>query len=345
MSRPGGFATRSSEGAPHGVLSAFSATTPGGPATLREVRVRWGVVLALMVAGCGRFGFDPVPASDASAPGPADAAPTDGAADGAPSGPFGPATLIAELSDSSSNQDDPSLTGDLLEIYFKSDRDGDGDPDIWMAQRSDPTGPWGTPVEVAALSSPSYDGTPEVSLDGLTLYLASDRAGGAGGVDLWRSTRANRAASWSAPVPVAELSSNRNEYAATTDQSATHLVLNRDTPGGDFDLLGAARTSTTGPWGAPAVLVNLSSKVYEADAQLDATGLELYFAGELADADGRDIYRAERSSVDADFGPPERVVELSTASADEDPWVSPDRRTIIFSSDRSGNQQLYQASR
>lgn len=308
--------------------------------------MRWGVLLALTAAGCGRFGFEPLPASDAGGSGAVDASPRGGTPDAAgPLGPFGPAQLIGELSDPSSNQDDPSLTGDLLEIYFKSDRDGDGDPDIWMARRSDPAGPWDPPSEVAALSSTSYEGTPEVSLDGLTIYLASDRPGGQGGVDIWRSTRASRAGAWSAPAPVAELSSNKNEYAVVTDQSATHLVMNRDRPGGDFDLLGAARASPADAWGAPALLANLSSNVYEADAQLDPTGLEVYFAGELPDADGRDIYRAERAGVDADFARPERVVELSTAGADEDPWVSPDRRVIVFSSDRSGHQELYQATR
>jgi Tol biopolymer transport system component len=54
---------------------------------------------------------------------------------------------------------------------------------------------------------------------------------------------------------------------------------------------------------------------------------------------------ATRGAAGDDFAAPERVVELSTEAADEDPWVSPDRRLIVFSSDRSGDQELYMATR
>jgi len=110
-----------------------------------------------------------------------------------------------------------------------------------------------------------------------------------------------------------------------------------------FDLFESLRAGDS--WSAPAPLANLSSPVYEADSHLDPTGLEIYFAGELADAEGRDIYRARRADAGGDFAPPERVAELASPGADEDPWVSPDRRLIVFSSDRSGDQELYTATR
>jgi Tol biopolymer transport system component len=42
---------------------------------------------------------------------------------------------------------------------------------------------------------------------------------------------------------------------------------------------------------------------------------------------------------------PERLSELATEALDEDPWVSPDGRVIYFSSERSGNREIYAAER
>jgi hypothetical protein len=123
------------------------------------------------------------------------------------------------------------------------------------------------------------------------------------------------------------------------------VVITRAVPGHSLDLLGASRPSAAEPWGAPVALANLSSEVYEADGHLDASGLRLYFAGELDGGQGRDIYLAERESPDGDFAPAARLVELSSDSRDEDPWVSPDGHVIVFSSDRTGDQELYWAAR
>lgn len=296
-------------------------------------------VLLLAALGCGRFGYGAAE-RDADAAPDGDAAPLDAT----PLGPFGEATVIADLVDPAAADDDPSMTGDLLELYFKSDRDGMNDPDIWLARRSSPEGAWDEVAEVAELSSNSFDGTPEVSVDGLTITLSSDRpGGGGGGIDLWVSTRLSRADPWDPPVPMTGLNSADAEYAAVTNQSGDLVIFNRTVPSQSFDLLQSMLTGDT--WSPAVPLVNLSSAVYEADSHLDPTGRELYFAGELADAAGRDLYVARRDEVGLDFAPPERVVELSTPMADEDPWVSPDRRLIIFSSDRSGDQEIYSAVR
>lgn len=271
-------------------------------------------------------------------------APPDAAAD-ADLGPFPDALPIDELSAPDADDDDPSLTGDLLEIYFKSDRETPGDYDIWRARRDSVELPWGPAERVEELSSDAYDATPEVSIDGLVLYLSSSRDGGPGETDIWLSTRAGRADPWSEPVLVAELSSERDEWAAVTDESLTRIVITRSVPGRQLDLLGAARAAASDPWSVPAPLANLATDVYEADGHLDPSGLRLTFAGELAGGQGRDIYVADRHSPDGDFAPPVRMPELSSPGRDEDPWVSPDGRTIVLSSDRDGDQELYWSTR
>src|SRR4030042_7216044 len=51
----------------------------------------------------------------------------------------------------------------------------------------------------SVVNSSSNDSTPTISPDGLSLYFASDRAGGQGGNDIWVSKRADLSESWGPP--------------------------------------------------------------------------------------------------------------------------------------------------
>jgi Tol biopolymer transport system component len=112
--------------------------------------------------------------------------------------PFPAATVVPALL-SGANDDDPTLTADLLELYFNSDRGGVGD--IWMSSRSSTSADWGAPVVVTELQSDADDSAPEVSPDGLTLWWVSERGGA--DRDVWSSTRAARDQPWSTPSLVA----------------------------------------------------------------------------------------------------------------------------------------------
>jgi Tol biopolymer transport system component len=43
--------------------------------------------------------------------------------------------------------------------------------------------------------------------------------------------------------------------------------------------------------------------------------------------------------------PPAPLVELANAAADSDPWISPDGRTMYFTSSRDGTLRLWQTTR
>ncbi len=58
------------------------------------------------------------------------------------------------------------------------------DVDLYIS-RNTGTG-WGEPERLAFSDSASWDGSPAFSADGSTLYFSSNRAGGSGGLDLWR---------------------------------------------------------------------------------------------------------------------------------------------------------------
>ena len=56
----------------------------------------------------------------------------------------------------------------------------------------------------AELNTPSLDGCPIQSPDGLSLYMASNRPGGKGGLDDWMASRASVSAPWGAPQNLGE---------------------------------------------------------------------------------------------------------------------------------------------
>src|SRR5690606_17118449 len=117
-----------------------------------------------------------------------------------------------------------------------------------------------------------------------------------------------------------------------------------ETAGPDaYDLLTASRAAVDEPWGTPTLL-DLSTPDYEADAHLDAAGRVPDFVAEPGRRD-RQIALAPRADPTAPFGATILVTELNTAADDADPWVSPDGRLIVFSSEISGDQEIYQASR
>src|SRR5262249_19863347 len=126
---------------------------------------------------------------------------------------FDPPQLVAALSDPASIDEDPTFTGDLTELYFMSTRNGT--KDIWTARRASAADAWGPPAPVPELSSPGRDWAPCVSLDGLSIWLATDRATPEG--HIWYATRASRGDAWGAPAPVAELASSGVDFAPAVD--------------------------------------------------------------------------------------------------------------------------------
>lgn len=99
--------------------------------------------------------------------------------------------------------DELSLTGfrdtrtairrrDGLEMILSTERPGGlGSPprDLWYSTRNSTQDAWSIPVWLPNVNSTALDGAPALSWDGTELYFFSARAGGAGGTDIYRSTR------------------------------------------------------------------------------------------------------------------------------------------------------------
>ncbi|MDT8324137.1 MAG: OmpA family protein [Bacteroidota bacterium] len=134
----------------------------------------------------------------------------------------------------------PFITGDGEWIYFVmcGTEDGLGDCDIYAA-RMDFNGKW---QEIRNLgdkvNSKYWDSHPYLSPDGEYLYFSSDRPGGEGGCDIWRSKRM-RSGRWGTPQNLGpEVNSGGDEKAPTMAPNGEDLFFTSDGhPGlGGYDL-------------------------------------------------------------------------------------------------------------
>ena len=272
---------------------------------------------------------------------------------------FAPPQPVAELA-APFRTDNPTLTADLREIFFTTDR-ASGNGDVWFATRAETSLPFGTPQPVAAVNTAGFETSAAIASDGLTLWFGSDRAGGAGGVDIWVAQRPSRDGAWSTPVNVVALSSPADDIPRPPGQHGLVMPMAsaRPAPGnlnGEYQTYFAARASVGAPFAAPAAIPELDYATRSTvDAFLTDDGLTLFFssapatadAGTQPGADGgsasSDLYVAWRRSAGEPFSVTQPLDDLNTAASERDPWLSPDGRTLYFTSDRGGVLQIYTA--
>jgi Tol biopolymer transport system component len=317
-----------------------------GSATFRYV------ALWVVICGCGggeTLGTIPAPVADAA--GEAMGSAVADASSEQPTlpeaslgaGPFSAPTLVAELSSPGSLDEDPTFTEDLLELYFTSDRGGN--EDIWRSERLASTDPWGAPMRVAELSSAQPDETPSVSLDGLSIWIASARPGSKKGNNIWVSTRLSRASAWGPPTEVTELSSDANDLAPATSEDDLLMAFASDRPGSAAqDMYFSARPDKSSPWSPPVLIPRVNSNANDWDAFLGDHALQIFFNSDRGGMGG-DLYFASRTSSSATFGAVSPLSELNSPANDSDPMLSRDLRYIMFGSNRSGNPEIYEARR
>jgi peptidoglycan-associated lipoprotein len=94
----------------------------------------------------------------------------------------------------------PSLSSDFREIYFTRCEVGKREKKGCVIMHSELEGvSWAAPEKIEILADSLVAAHPSISADGLTLYFVSDKPGGTGGKDIYRSTRDSKGAEWSRP--------------------------------------------------------------------------------------------------------------------------------------------------
>lgn len=104
----------------------------------------------------------------------------------------GPIYPVPELN-TEANDQKPSIRFDGLELFLQSDRvraDSVGGSDLWVSARDTLSQPWSEPANLGPIvNSTDTDQQPYLAADRRTLFFASNRRGGFGGLDIYVTTR------------------------------------------------------------------------------------------------------------------------------------------------------------
>jgi hypothetical protein len=148
-----------------------------------------------------------------------------------------PAVHLGNLINSTANDVAPQPFEDdeagTTILYFTSNRPGGmGENDIYASELG-PDGTFGPATLVAELSSPQSDQGTAIRRDGLEMFIASDRPGTLGLLDLWVSTRLRTSDPWSPPVHLGPtLNGTGNDAGAELSFDGTTLYFHSaDRPG------------------------------------------------------------------------------------------------------------------
>lgn len=208
--------------------------------------------------------------------------------------PFGGEKVLAQSGPS--NDNDPSVSADHLSLWFASNRGGTSD--IFLATRpAASTGvPFGVATAIAAVNRPdSSEAHAYIRAASTELWFVSDRLGGPGGYDIFRSTGSG--AVFAAPTRVAELNSAANDFQPQPSEDGLTVLFASDRPGGlgATDLWMAKRPSVSVPFGAPAPITELNSANTESAGWLSADRCRIWFGSGRNTADaGQQLFFAER---------------------------------------------------
>jgi hypothetical protein len=209
----------------------------------------------------------------------------------------------------------------------------------------------------AALNTEFLDGCPVHSPDGLSLYLASNRPGGLGGLDIWVAHRSSTDAPFGAPENLgAPVNSASDDFCPTPVRGGGLFFVSRrvtEESCGMGDVYVTRRHPVRG-WLAPTQLAcgpdGPNSPLDEqGPSYVEVDGGAMLYVSQSAMGVPGDIY-VSRQLPNGSFGPATAVAELNSPGNDIQPNVRKDGLEIVFSSNHAypgaqGTQDVYVSTR
>lgn len=205
---------------------------------------------------------------------------------------------------------------------------------------------WAPAQPVAELNTTAFgDGCPIQSPDGLSFYLASNRTGTLGGLDIWVARRTSTDSPWGTPQNLgAPINSAVDDFCPTPIRGGGLFFASRLEPAScgtnDSDLY-FTRLNPKHGWSQPLHLAcasdggpnSILDEMGPSYVEVDGREL-LYFSS------GPDIFMSERGQGWS-FGPAQAVAELNNSTAsDIQPNVRKDGREVVFASNRAGTSSF-----
>lgn len=195
------------------------------------------------------------------------------------------------------NEGAQTLSADGKEMYFTAcnRKSGLGLCDIYYSYWNGKV--WTTPRNLGAPVNSRYKETqPSLSPDGRTLYFASNRPGGKGGLDLWQSTQ-QEDGTWSEPVNLSDSINTSGEEQSPfihPDNESLYFSSTGLQGMGRFDLF-LSRKNSEGGWSKPKNLgYPINTNFNEEGLVVNSKGTTAFYSSTREGGfGGRDIYQFE----------------------------------------------------
>ena len=172
--------------------------------------------------------------------------------------------------------------------------DGGGRCDLYMCVNK--SGRWSKPRNLgSAVNSGAWEGQPTFSIDGRTLYFVSNRKGGHGGMDIWKTTFDG--GQWTAPENLGpEINTEFDEMSPFIhfDDHTLYFSSNRPEGMGGMDLF-VAKRDDNGRWTQPTNLgYPINTEGDDNNLIVSADGRTAIFASQRDGGQGKmDLYSFE----------------------------------------------------
>jgi WD40-like Beta Propeller Repeat len=246
-------------------------------------------------------------------------------------------TRIEELRIDGTSSSNPSISSDGLTIYFERSNHQ------LRATRATCDALFDPPQPVSELQTSARDSRISTTADDNLAVFASSRSGTAGDLDLWQATRP------SAGAPFSNVTSNPfptiDDINAQFDPEITPDGLDlywAPTVAGRGQLIHHASRPTTKDLFANdstlAISMGPLNEIF--DPAISPDQRVLVFAGQV-DMGVPDLFYVTRADSNAAFSTPLEVPGLNTDAREGDGDLTGDGCTLVFSSDRDGQLDIY----
>lgn len=208
---------------------------------------------------------------------------------------------------------------------------------------------WGASAAVTDLNTASLEGCPNFSPDGESLYFASNRSGGVGGIDIWVSHR-TAGGGWGAPTNLgAPVNSPQDDFCPAAVPGQRLYFVSKRAPYTDGDIY-VAKMGKSG-WQAPVRLSgNINSSLEEASPSYyeDEQGRPVLYFSRISGGLHRIYYSVDWAPATLAPGVVNSVSSATPTPSDGRPNVSKDGLEIVWESTRTGTlggSDLWRATR
>jgi hypothetical protein len=230
---------------------------------------------------------------------------------GIPSGAFVDVRSVANVNAVGRMDCCVAISMDGTELFLTSDRPGSRGVDLYRATRVSPADPFGDPVGIDSLNTSRGDWDPFLSVDGLTLYFASDGRVGEGQFDIYSATRDSVGNEFGDVVNLGSPVNGPNiDSAPYVSPDGLTMVFQRGASGQE-DLFQATRPNLDMPFAEVTPLDSINSRANERVPTLSSDGLAIFFQRDAGSEIG--VWVASRESLDEPFGDPFSIEELGIA--------------------------------